>query len=330
MRRFLLAGLVMFSASLMVTGCLSRSHVIPKRDLMALSTTPPEARGQRVRVVQSFAHEAGPPERADNGGAVIIGGPVRTRRGGIRGGGGRGGKGSKIAKMKADDAKAWFIAAIVVAAALAATEGARFDGWVNLNPGHPVYLFGYGGQYQIVRLRDITPEQASWARKAMVHPRDGTWRELERAPLNRQGWTYSVFGGAAQIPGIDGGLGRGFLGHIQFGYFFSESVGLNIDFGMGWRDNSLDQTIFESRNSLELQVLPLAAGIVHAGGYASVGYALQVDDRLGGGSRSSQVFAGGGMLQLELTTRLAFTARAGFANLQGHTVNEVAFGVSIY
>ncbi len=322
--------MAIFAAATILTGCLSQTHVIPKRDLMALSVTPAEARGQRVRVVQAFAHEAGPPERPTSGGVVVVTPPVRTRNYGPRRGRGGVGKGSKIAKGAKDDAKFWLIAAAVVAASLAVTEGARFDGWVNLNPGHPVYLFGYGGEYQVVRLRDLTPEQASWARKAIIHPRDGAWQELERAPLNRQGWTYSVLGGPAQIPGIDGTVDRGFLGHIQFGYFPTRTVGINLDFAMGWRDTALNQTVFESRNSLELQVLPVAAGIIHAGVYGSMGFGLQIDDALRGGSRNSLVFAGGGILQLELTTRLALTARAGFANLNSHTVNEAVFGVSIY
>lgn len=330
MKRYWSAGVAIFAATMTLTGCLSNTHTIPKRELMALAQTPPEQRGQRVRVVQSFAHEDGPPERPSAGVGVIVTPPYRTRHYGPRRVGRGSSKNPKIAKGKADDARFWLIAAAAVAFTLAVTEGARFDGWVNLDPRHPVYLFGYGGQYQVVRLADLTPEQARWAVKAMVHPRDGAWRELERAPLNRQGWTYSVYGGAAQIPGIDGRIDRGFLGHIQLGFFPTPTVGINLDFAMGWRDNQLDQTVFESRNSLELQVLPLSAGIVHAGGYGSLGFGLQVDDELRGGSRSSLVLAGGGMLQLELTTRLALTGRAGFANLNGHTVNEIQFGVSIY
>ena len=297
---------------------------------MALANTPPQQRGQRVRVVQAFANEAGPPEQPSGGAAVIVTPPYRTRHYGPRRIHRGSSKNPKIAKSNKEDAKFWLIAAVVAAATLAVTEGARFDGWVSLDPRHPVYLFGYGGQYQVVRLADLTPEQAQWAQKAMIVPRDGPWRELERAPLNRQGWTYSVFLGAAQIPGIDGRVDRGFLGHIQFGYFPTGTVGINLDFAMGWRDNVLNQTVFESRNSLELQVLPLSAGKIHAGGYGSMGFGLQVDDELRGGSRSSMVLAGGGMLQLELTTRLALTGRAGFANLNGQTVNEFQVGVSIY
>lgn len=327
MRRFSLPGLAVFAAATILTGCLSRTHIIPKRDLILLSTMPAESRGQRVRVVQAFEHEAGPPERPSGGVVVVL--PIRSGRVGP-GPRRRFGKGSKVAKGAADDARAWFIVAAIVAASLAVTEGARFDGWVNLNPQHPIYLFGYGGRYQVVRLADLTPRQAAWTRKAMVHPRDGAWRELERAPLNRQGWTYSVLGGAAQIPDVDGNSARGFLGHIQFGYFPTPQIGFGVDFAMGWRETTFNQTIFESRNSFEIQALPLAAGTIHAGGYGSIGYGVQLDDRAAGGSRGSMVFAAGGMLQLELTTRLALTGRAGFANLNGQTVNEFQMGVSIY
>lgn len=314
---------------LLGSGCLSRTHQIPKRDLMALATMPPDARGQRVRVVQNFAHDDGPPEQPSGG--VIVTTPVRTRYIGPHPRGVRGGKGVRsLAKSKADDARAWLIVAAIAAVALATTEGARFDGWVNVNPGHPLYLFGYGG-YQVVRLQDLTEEQAAWAHKAMIHPRDGAWRELERAPLNRQGWTYSVLGGVAQIPGTDGTTDRGFLSHIQFGFFPLPQIGFAFDIALGWRDNNLiGETVFESRHSLEVQVLPLAAGSIHAGGYGSLGVGLQLDDGAADGSRRSMVIAGGGMLQLELTTRLALTGRAGFANLNGETVNEFQLGLSIY
>src|SRR5262249_49531549 len=48
--------------SLVLTGCLSSTHVIPREELQRLVTVPPEQRGQHVRVIQGGPGAETPPE----------------------------------------------------------------------------------------------------------------------------------------------------------------------------------------------------------------------------------------------------------------------------
>lgn len=315
----------------LASGCLSRSHVIPKRDLLALSQMPPDQRGQSVRVIQGFASEDDPPEaRGSSGGTTVV----------VVGGGGGGGRhhssaparrSPNTAKANADKAYVWIILAAAVAITAAATEGARYDGWVQLDPQHPVHLWGPYNEYTWVPLAELDPQTAMWARKAIVRPGEGPFNRLGRAPLNRRGFAYGMTLGRTESPSVLGGPERaGFLSHIQLGVFFTKQVGLLLDFGLGWATNSVDATIFEARNALELQILPLSAGKFHAGGYGQIGIGLRQEDGPKEVARRDTYFAGGGILQLELTTRLAITARAGVTSIFGGTVSDLGLGLSIY
>ena len=237
--------------------------------------------------------------------------------------------GRTSAKSKADDAKFWIIVAAAVAVGAAVTEGARYDGWVELHPNHPVHLYGWDGSYTWVPLSTLTPETAAWARKAIVRPSEGPWRPLGRAPLNRKGWTYSVLLGSSEVPEI-GGNQRGFTSHIQFGRFASKELGVLLDLSMGWAEDEVGDTIYDSRTSLELQFMPVGVGILHAGVFGQIGLGYRLDDSLKGFDRQGFLAGGGGMLQLELTTRLAITARAGLTSVYGKTTSDFTAGVSIY
>src|SRR5690606_35087482 len=124
----------------------------------------------------------------------------------------------------------------------------------------------------------VTPETAAWARKAIVRPSEGPWRQLGRAPLNRRGWTYSLLLGSAEVPEDASVNQRGFASHIQLGHFFTGQLGLLLDFSMGWAENEFQETMYDSRTSLELQFLPLAVGKLHAGGFGQAGIAYRLDD----------------------------------------------------
>lgn len=317
--------LVLLAAAMLATGCLSNSHIIPRSELQALAQTNPQTRGQRVRVVQGFHSDDEPPPapRADTGTYVHVGvvTPVRSTSSYSAG--------RPSAKSSADDAKFWIIVAAAIAVGAAVTEGARYDGWVELHPMHPVHLYGWDGSYTWMPLANITPETAAWARKAMVRPEEGPWHELGRAPLNRRGWTYGMLVGSAEVPEV-GGNSRGFTSHIQFGHFFTGQLGLLFDLSMGWAENSFGETISDVRTSAELQLLPLALGRLHGGGFGQIGLGNRLDDTLKGSDRSGSLLSGGGMLQLELTTRLAITARAGVTQIYGKQTSDFTVGLSIY
>lgn len=339
----LFALAVVFAAS----GCLGSTYKIPKRELAQLAQTEPERRGDRVRVIQQFATADDPPESGVHVHAstvvVVDAGPRRQRRrtvtrdpgnsGGGAGAGGRsrGGGGSKLAKGAKEESKYWIVIAALAAVGLAATEGARFDGWARLHPMHPVHLFGPFGQYDVVPLAQLNAEDAAWARKAVIVEQEGPFRPLERAPLNRQGLSYSVLMGVAEQPSADGTDGLGFMSHIQFGLFPAHEVGLQLDIGFGFRDvESTGDTIFDGRYSLELDYLPLTAGVLSGGVFGQLGIGVRLEDGIDGGDRQGLLLGAGAMAQLEITTRLALTARAQATRFYETTVSDFCLGLSIY
>lgn len=327
------ASIALASIVALLPGCLGHTYTIPKRDLQALARTDPGARGQRVRVVQNFAGDNGAPEAprvyAHTSVTVSTGapepGPVPRH-----GGGGSGSGGKTQAAGASDDAAYWLVVASILAVGLAVTEGARFDGWAELHPMHPVHLFGWDGSYTWMPLAHVTPEVAEWSRRAVVRTSEGPWRPLARAPLDRQGWTYAVLLGTSEVPLASGAPARGFMGHIQFGHFFTGDVGLLVDIGLGWADDPLGNVVYDARNALELQYLPLDLGVLHGGLFGQAGIGRRLDDSAAGTDAVGYLAGGGALLQLELTTRLTITGRAGFAQAYGESISDLTLGLSIY
>jgi hypothetical protein len=321
--------------ALPATGCLSDTYRIPRGELARLSTAPPEQRSQRVRVVQQFAtSETPPPAQPVTASTqiVIVGGistgpshrhhrptPVRAG-GGPRGGGG-------LAKSKSDEAWVWVVLAAGAAIGLAATEGARYDGWLRLHPMHPVHVWGPWG-YAVVPLAQLDPGTASVTERAVINPNEGPVEHLGRAPLDRKGFTYSVLGGAASIPSALGDTELGPAFHIQLGYFPAHQLGIVGDISLQWRQNERDRTIYDNRWGLELEYLPLDAGHFHAGLFGNVALGSRVED--GQSSKRDVAFGGGAMLQLSLTTRLAITGRFGIGRAYGDDTKDITVGLSIY
>jgi hypothetical protein len=333
------------ASSLLATGCLSSTYRIPHDELQQLTQVAPAERGKHVRVVQNVGGGDDPPSggRVESNTTVIIvadTGPHYSAGGGGHGNGARPGGGHGTSgKLAADDSKAWIVLAAVVAVALAATEGARYDGWVSMHPMMPVHLYGPNGEYMVVPLAQLTPELAAWADRAVVRETEGPWAEEGRAPLNRVGFTYSVLFGTAQLPSADESKdGAGFQSHIQFGFFPAQQFGLQLDFALGFRDlkdmNGDKVTLFDGRYSLEADVYPVAVGPLHAGLFGQIGLAQRIED---GGpvngkprDKNGKLFGGGAQAQLDLTTRLALTARVGYVNVMGEPAFEGGLGLSIY
>ncbi|MBX3157203.1 MAG: hypothetical protein KF773_14605 [Deltaproteobacteria bacterium] len=320
------------------TGCASNSFRIPNRDLQQLAQTAPEQRGQKVRVIQELnATPVNPATPVEDGTAFVPNvnisistGPRATT---VRGGGGGGGlKG--LGGGSAGDGKAAAIALVVVAAvilvAAAGIEGSRFDGYARLHPMHPVHLIGRDGSYTVLPLAWIDPSTAEWAETAIVKPNEGPWHELDRAPLTRTGGYYGMYAGASTMRSADGTLDLGTTFTIQGGFFPSQQVGVVASVLFGWRDNALAETMFESRYTLELQAFPVVAGPLHLGLYGGGGFAYRREDGLRGGNAGSGVLAGGAMLQLDVNTRVALTARFGVAQAHDEYMKEALFGLAVY
>ncbi|HSN26795.1 MAG TPA: hypothetical protein VLT45_10930, partial [Kofleriaceae bacterium] len=260
--------------------CGTTSYKIPATELQRLAQLPPEQRGEHVRVIQQISSDDLGPEYPVQPEAQIIifpevnvYGPYERRRyynyGGVGGGGGNvnaaggrtvapsGGGHSLGSSGKAGDSKAEAIAILVIAATAlvvaAAVEGSRFDGYARVHPMVPIHLFGRDGGYTVLPLAWIDPQTAQWAAHGIVREGEGPWTQLERAPLDRVGFTYAMFGGLGTYKSADGSVENGTATTIQLGVFPVQQVGVLANIFFGWRNNAVDATLFESRYTLEVQ-----------------------------------------------------------------------------
>src|SRR5215470_9951630 len=311
------------AAALFLAGCLSSTHVIPRADLEALATEPPEERARHVRVIQGFQNADQPPAAPAVGvetAIVVAPGPTFPVGRAVR----------STAKADADEAKFWIVLAALTAVGLAATEGARYDGWVAMHPMQPVHLYGADGSYTWVPLAQLDPPTAAWAAKAFVREEEGPpWHHLARAPLDRHGFTYSLLLGGGSLIDADGSRQSGFLSHIELGYAPIHELVVLLDVGLGFAE-APTQTLFESRTAAELQLYPFAAlRPIHPGVYAEIGMGFRSEDNPDVDS-ATLYYAAGGILQLELTTRLAITVRGGVTAVYHEAGAEIVGGLSIY
>ncbi|HEX3478368.1 MAG TPA: hypothetical protein VHT91_25280 [Kofleriaceae bacterium] len=337
---------VVFASSLIASGCAVNSYKIPPDELARLARVPPEARGEHVRVVQELVASevpAAPPVTRET--QVVIAPQfdvavgVHGPRAGFGGGFGRGvnGKIGGLGKDGKSAAVAFLFAAATAMVTAAVIEGSRFDGWAQLHPMHPVHLIGHDGSYTVVPLAWLDPSAVAWTDTAVVRPAEGPWRELERAPLSRQGLAYGLFGGTGSLRSADGSLAMGPAWTVQLGYFATQQIGVLASAFFGWRDNRLDATLFETRYTAELQYLPLQLGILHGGLFGGAGVAYRFEDaaalpdgRIAGNDSATLALTGGAMFQLDINTRLALTLRLGLAQAHGEQMHDAIFGISVY
>jgi hypothetical protein len=243
------------------------------------------------------------------------------------GGGGGGDKGAAIAIL---------VVAAVALFAVVAVEGSRFDGFTRMHPMHPVYLVGLDGERAVMPLAWIDPQTAAWTKTAYVRRNEGPWQELERAPLDRNGWNFSMYGGVGIYSGIDGSRGSGPASTIQLGYFPLHQFGIVSTLFMGWRDNEVGTTNFHARYGFEGQVFPISSGFLQLGGYVGIGGAYRSDEQFIEGqivdheSETGRLLSGGVILQLDINTRIALTGRFGLADTFGEKTAESLFGLSVY
>lgn len=346
-----------------VTGCGTTSYKIPGSELQRLAMVPPAQRGQSVRAIQQLSDaDVGPPAPVTAETQVVIfpdvvvyddGGRRRVHGGGwgphanvggnsgggvnvhsTGGGGGHsGGHGGSLGGG-GGDGKAEAIAILVVAATAlvvaAAVEGSRDDGYVQLHPMHPLYLFGRDGSRAVMPLAALDPDSAAFSRYAIVRSNEGPWHWLGRAALDREGFTYAMFGGIGTYQSADGSKDTGTATTIQLGYFPEQHIGVVTNLFFGWRDNKELQTLFETRYTLELQGYLAQAGALHFGLYGGGGGATRLEDGVDGGNSSSIALQGGALIQLDFNTRLALTARIGQTYAHEERMSEAMLGLCVY
>ena len=336
---------VVLAGSLLASGCAANSFRIPPDELARLARVAPEARGERVRVIQEIVPSDVPaaqpvtPETQivfipQVNVSVGVHGPARGgRSGGLVNPGKIGGAGK--------DTKSAAVAVLVLAATALITaaivEGSRFDGYARLHPMHPVHLLGKDGGYTVMPLAALDPGAAAWADTAVVRPTEGPWLALERAPLSRQGLAYGMYGGTGSLRSARGDLAMGPAWTLQLGYFATQEIGVFATAFFGWRDNRYGATLIETRYTAELQYMPLRLGILHGGLYGGAGLAHRyedavklVGDRVVAGDESTAAVTGGAMFQLDIHTRLALTARLGIAAAHGEQMHDAIIGLCVY
>lgn len=336
-------ALAVVLAGSLLASCAVNSYRIPTRELAQLAEVPPEARGQHVRVIQDIVSSDVPattPVTAETDVVVVPHVHVSVSSGRYHGGGFRGLRGGKIGGA-GNDGKAAAVALLAFAAtalvSAAVIEGTRFDGWARLHPMHPVHLIGRDGGYSVVPLAWIDRNTAAWADRAVVRPTEGPFLQLERAPLSREGVTYGMYGGSGSLRSADGSLEMGPAWTVQLGVFPTQQVGVVASMFFGWRDNRFDATLFETRTTAELQVLPVQLGILHAGVFGGAGVAYRFEDAVGivgdrviAGNDSSLALVGGALFQLDINTRIALTGRLGMARAHDERMHDVLVGISVY
>jgi hypothetical protein len=339
----------------LTVGCTTTSYKIPATELQRLAVTPPEQRGEHVRVIQQLSEaDVGPAYPVEAQTQIVVFpvinvyGPYERRHyynyggsggnaGGVSGGrtvthgtpGGGGSSGGKGADGKAA-AIAILVTAAVILVAAAAVEGSRFDGYAQLHPMMPVHLFGRDGGYTVLPLAWIDPQTAAWADHGIVRTTEGPWTPLERAPLDRAGFSYAMFGGLGSYKSADGSVENGTATTIQLGVFPEQHIGVMGSIFFGWRDNVTNNTLFESRYTLEVQGYPVVAGPIHLGLYGGGGAAYRWEDGIAGGNAGSLALIGGAMAQLDFNTRLALTARIGQTYAHDERMSDLLVGLAVY
>lgn len=362
-RRTMLRTTWVLAVVCLAAGCLSDTYTIDRNELARLSRTPPDDRGLRVRATQDLSFssepppaEASPPLRTDVELTVALSIAAGTHHhpsphrqavavsrpgepGGAEGSTGGGeSEGSSSEGGDGDGGGADVALAVVMVAAsagigvaLAVTEGSRYDGWLALGREHPVHLEGPNGEEVWVPLAGLDPGLAEWATEARISELEGPTTLLGRAPLDRQGLTFGFELGLAETGSVDRTGSLGFASRTTFGWFPIHEIGVLAGLGVG----VTGQTV-EWRPHLELQAYPLAIDRFHAGLYVQGGYAAGSEDVADGPNASLDgwYWGGGGLVQIDVTTRLAITFRGGVAVLTdpGETMvaPEGLIGIAVY
>lgn len=327
-------------------GCTSNEYVIPHEELARLAATPPLQRGTRVRVVQELGDrrsdpvpvtvapppEAPPPAEDDAGDGVRIeisdggsgggsvhgsapaghavhagGGHGASFHGGGGGGGGGGGNGDAALVVLI------VVVAVVMAVGLASSEGVRFDGFVGMSPAQPVHLLAADGREATIAMADLSPQLAAATVEAKVMDDEGYGlSRLDGVPLDRRGGVFKLDSGSITF-GAPGGAAVGPAMDVQLGLFVTRRVGLLLSLGLaGGSTSSTGGLIPRHALGAELQVLPWDAGRFHVGLFGGGGMALTQTFADGVATYvSGPAVSGGALAELDVTSRMALTLRAG-------------------
>jgi hypothetical protein len=344
-------------------GCLSNSYVVEHGELERLSALQADERAVSVRAVQRIGGDdyppdgesfAPPPDDANPtvfAGTIVVNshhhdgagsphsGPHPSALPHVTDGSSSTGTTSGHAGYKkgnGDSLTAAAVAAAVVGGAAAAftaigSEGARYDGWLAVNPDESLHLQLPDGRVRTVPLSVLSPSDAAATDYAILYEgEEGRFARLRRAPLDRAGFTVTTALHMGGVPQIGGEVATGMGGYLHLGGNIANMVTLGMtataDSGLDAKRSMLIATL-----APELQIFPVR----YVGFYGGYGWSFRNTD-VDGRTRadSGGFFRAGVVGELPLTTRLALQARVGIADYLlpegGRLLAEGQLGIAIY
>lgn len=316
-------------------GCTLRQYEISHAELERLAKLSPTERGQRVRVLQQTAYDhdelgVSEEEALDEAPVLILAAASEQREN-------RENEPKDDADEENDEASDLAAAAALVLLAtgvvlvpVAVTEGVRYDGFAAMLADQPLYLVGAD---RWVRLADLTVEDANSSVRAIAPDWGGPVTRLERRPLDRVGFAYTLeLGGAALPPRPDERLGA-YGGRLQVGGHPSQELGVFVGGQFAYGSSSEDRLFFGKLFGA-VEFLPAALGIFHAGGFVEGGYSHFVHSQDGSETAPGAYFSLGPVVELALSTRLALTVRGGMSSIatpwERVWLPEGSLGVAVY
>jgi hypothetical protein len=228
--------------------------------------------------------------------------------------------------------------AVVMAISLVSSEGLRFDGIAQMSPWQPVHLKQRRGDELVIALGDLTPVAIDGTVEAKVMDDEGYGiRTLDHLRLDRRWAPVFKLDAGSMTFARGGGVHSGIITDMQFGMFVRPWLGLLLTAGVGGAGDEYGATLTRHTFGFEAQSLPMALGPLQLGGYFNVGAAAIASTVDGSGDVEWGNAIGGGVLgELQVTSRLALTVRAGaneafFAN-SGTTSPAATFtaGIALY
>jgi len=208
------------------------------------------------------------------------------------------------------------VAIVVLAAAamtvgLVATEGMRYDGWMQLDRDQPIHLMHDDGTEEVIYLSELGPQHIGLGDAVITESEGGTYR-VQRAPLWREGAVWRMEVGRIQVPTPDDKVPTSFGVSMGLGYFPLQQLGFLLTSSFAWGSQAGGDYL-GIQYGLEADFIPLQLWRLHAGiyGIAGMGFFEAEGGQLATESFHEPVLEVGGIGELDLTTRLAFQGKVG-------------------
>jgi hypothetical protein len=205
------------------------------------------------------------------------------------------------------------VVGVVVGVALAASEGARYEGRVAVHPRHPVHLRYGNGARRTVALDELTPEHLRGIDSAALSGHEGAGMWLRgAAPLNRVGFSYQFGAGndTLALPALRDHQSTGF--RFALGYYPLRQLGI-LGESRIQRGDEGGNNFYNVRLGLEAQWYPLELWRLHLGAYAGGGRAWSASTgaTMPVTNLEQPYVSFGALAEFEVSTRLGLTFRWG-------------------